>query len=155
MSHSDLLKYEGREVASSSVADGMLKLLFFVGQAAIIGQNNFCEAAVRVKRFLYASPFSPGHTSSVQRVSCQPSVRALSWAINFRPAHYWIRSAGGTICITALDCCQVIFRARRPSLKPAGRISSCHSGHAAAAAGVLSAPALTCPLKSVPSRHIA
>lgn len=53
------------------------------------------------------------HTFSIQRVSCQPSVRAHQWAINFRPAHCWIRLAGGTICITALDCCQVNFRARR------------------------------------------
>jgi hypothetical protein len=79
--------------------------------------NFFCEAAVRVKRFLYAILSLPRHTSSVERVSCQPSVRAHSWAsLCLARRIVGFGGEGGTICITALDYCQVIFRARRALL---------------------------------------
>jgi hypothetical protein len=56
------------------------------------GQNNFCEAAVGVKRFLYAYPSTPRHTSS-RSASFMSAFcpRSLMGECLSRPAHYWIR----------------------------------------------------------------
>src|ERR1051326_1019650 len=53
----------------------------------LIPRNNFCEAAIRVKQILYPPPSSLKHTSPLQRVLRQTSVRALRGRSVSRPAH--------------------------------------------------------------------
>src|SRR4051812_19866241 len=50
----------------------------------LIPHLNLCEAAVRVKQFLFPCSAILRHTAPVQRVLCQPSVRALIWATLLR-----------------------------------------------------------------------